>query len=80
MTKEYIGSLDTRHHLTKYILNNGIEIILNDEEMEELFKGSKLGNEIEILKSENMKLAHQKNHYKDLIRTFTSTLNEMKGV
>lgn len=80
MTKEYVGSLDTRHHLTKYTLTNGVEVILNDDEMEELFKGSKLGSEIEILQSENMKLAHQRDYYKGLIRTFTSTLNEMKGV
>ena len=84
MIKEYMGSFETefglRHNLTKYTLSNGIEIILNVEEMEELFKGSKLGSEIEILESENMKLQHQKEYFKDLIRTFTSTLNEMEKV
>lgn len=58
MQKEYLASLDTkyglRHNLTKYTLRNGVEIVLNDDEMEELFKGSKLGSEIEILQSENM--------------------------
>lgn len=84
MQKEYIGSLDTkyglRHNLTKYTLRNNVEVILSDDEMEELFKGSKLGSQIEILESENMKLEHQRDYYKGLIRTFTSTLNEMKGV
>ena len=80
MQKEYIGSLDTRHNLTKYILNNGIDIILNEDEMEELFKSSKLGNEIESLRAENQKVTYQRDYYKGLIRTFTSTLNEMKGV
>lgn len=80
MTKEYIGSVDTRHNLTKYTLRNGIEVILNDEELEEIFKGSKLGNEIEILQSENMKLEHQRDYYKGLIKNFNSILAEMKGV
>ena len=80
MIKEYVGSLDTRHNLTKYTLSNDVEIILNDEEMEEIFKGSKLGNEIEILKSENMKLQHQKEHYRDLILDFKSVLNQMEKV
>ena len=37
MTKEYIGSIDTRHSLTKYTLSNGVEIILNEQELEELY-------------------------------------------
>ena len=84
MIKEYIGSVETeyglRHNLTKYTLRNGVEIVLNDDEMEELFKGSKLGGEIEILQSENMKLAHQKENYRGLIRNFNNILTEMKGV
>ena len=82
--KEYIASVKTefglRHNLTKYTLRNGVEIVLNDDEMEELFKGSKLGSEIEILQSENMKLAHQKENYRGLIRNFNNILAEMKGV
>lgn len=84
MTKEYIGSLETeyglRHHLTKYTLSNNVEIVLSDDELEELFKGSKLGNEIEILQSENMKLDYQRGYYKGLIKNFNSILAEMKGV
>ena len=80
MIKEYIGSLETRHNLTKYTLRNGIEVILNDEELEEVFKGSKLGSEIEILQSENMKLEYQRDYYKGLIKNFNSILAEMKGV
>ena len=82
--KEYIGSFETefglRHNLTKYTLRNAVEIVLNDDEMEELFKGSKLGSEIEILQSENMKLAHQKENYKSLIRNFSNILTEMRGI
>lgn len=80
MTKEYIGSLDTRHNLTKYILNNGIDIILNEDEIEELFKSSKLGNEIESLRAENQKVTYQRDYYKGLIKNLNSILAEMKGV
>ena len=80
MTKEYIGSLETRHNLTKYTLSNGVEVVLSDGELQELFDGSKLGNEIKILESENMKLQHQKEHYRDLILDFKSVLNEMEKV
>ena len=78
--KEYIGSLETRHNLTKYTLSNGVEVVLSDGELQELFDGSKLGNEIKILESENMKLQHQKEHYRDLILDFKSVLNEMEKV
>ena len=84
MTKEYVGSLETefglRHNLIKYILSNGIEVILNEEEMEELFGGSKLGSEIVSLKAENQKLEHQKEYYKGLILDFKSVLNQMEMV
>ena len=80
MQKEYVASLDTRHHLTKYTLTNGVEVILNDDEMQELFEGSKLGNEIEILQSENMKVTYQRDYYKGLIKNLNSILAEMKGV
>jgi len=36
MVKEYIGSVGTRHNLTKYTLSNNVEVNLNDEEVEEL--------------------------------------------
>ena len=80
MTTEYIASLHSRHGLTKYILRSGVEVILNEEEMEELFKGSKLGKEIESLKAENQKLEYQRDYYKSLIRNFSNILTEMKGV
>ena len=80
MTKEYIASLDSRHGLTKYTLSNDIEVILNEDEMEELFKDSKLGKEIQSLKAENQKLEHQKEYYKSLIKNFNNILTEMKGV
>ena len=80
MIKEYVGSFETKHNCTKYTLSNGIEVILNDDEIEELFNGSKLGNEIKILESENMKLNYQKEHYKGLIKNFNSVLVEMEKV
>ena len=78
--KEYMASFEFRHGLTKYTLSNGVEVILNEDEMAELFKGSKLGSEIEILKAENQKLEHQRDYYKSLIRNFSNILAEMKGV
>jgi hypothetical protein len=48
--------------------------------MEEIFKGSKLGNEIESLRAENQKLEYQRDYYKGLIKNFNSILAEMKGV
>ena len=80
MIKEYVGSFETKHNCTKYTLSNGIEIILNEGEIEELFKGSKLGNEIESLRAENQKLEYQRDYYKSLIRNFSNILTEMKGV
>ena len=84
MIKEYMASVETeyglRHNLTKYTLRNGVEIVLNDDELQELFEGSKLGNEIKILESENMKLNYQKEHYKGLIKNFNSVLVEMEKV
>ena len=80
MIKEYVGSVETRHNLTKYILSNDVEIILNVEEMEELFNGSKLGNEIESLRAENQKVTYQRDYYKGLIKNLVSVLAEMKGV
>ena len=84
MTKEYMGSVETefglRHNLVKYTLRNRVEVILNDDELQELFEGSKLGNEIKILESENMKLNYQKEHYKGLILDFKSVLSQMEKV
>ena len=80
MTTEYIASLGSRHQLTKYILRNGVEIILSEEEMEELVKGSKLGNEIESLKAENQKLEHQRDYYRGLILDFKSVMNLIEKV
>ena len=80
MTKEYVGSFEFRHNCTKYTLSNGIEIILNEDELQEIFEGSKLGGDIEILKAENQKLESQKEHYKSLIRNFSNILKEMKKV
>jgi hypothetical protein len=80
MTTEYVASLNSRHQLMKYTLSNNIEVILNEEELAELFKGSKLGKEIESLKAENQKLEYQKEYYKSLIKNFNNILTEMKGV
>lgn len=84
MQKEYLASVETefglRHNLTKYTLSNGIEVILSDEELQELFEGSKLGGEIEILESENMKLEYQRDFYKGLIKNLNNILTEMRGV
>ena len=80
MTTEYLGSFEFRHQLTKYTLSNGVDVILNEDEIEELFKNSKLGGDIEILQSENMKLAHQKENYRGLILDFKSVLSQMEKV
>ena len=80
MIKEYVGSFEFRHQLTKYTLSSGVEIVLNDDEIEELFKGSKLGSEIEILKADIQKLKSQKEYYKGLIKNFNNILTEMKKV
>lgn len=80
MVTEYMASFEFRHGLTKYILRKGVEVILNEDEMEELFKGSKLGTEIESLRAENQKLEYQRDYYKSLIRNFSNILTEMKGV
>ena len=80
MIKEYVGSFGFRHGLTKYTLSNGVDVILNEDEIKELFKNSKLGREMESLKAENQKSEHQKEYYKGLIRNFSNILTEMKGV
>ena len=84
MIKEYLASVETefglRHNLTKYTLSNNVEVILNEEEMEELFGGSKLGSEIEILQAENQKVIYQRDYYKGLIKSLNNILAEMKGV
>ena len=84
MIAEYIGSVETefglRHNLTKYILRNGVEVILSDDEMKELFEDSKLGKEIQSLKAENQKLEHQKENYRGLILDFKSVLSQMEKV
>lgn len=80
MIKEYIGSVDTRHNLTKYTLRNKVEVILSDDELQELYEGSKLWGKIKILESENQKLEYQRGYYKGLIKDFNSILAEMKGV
>ena len=80
MIKEYVGSFEFRHQLTKYTLSNGVDVILNEDEMEELFKYSKLGGDIEILKADIQKLKSQKEYYKSLIKNFSNILTEMKGV
>ena len=80
MIKEYVGSVGFRHSLTKYTLSNGVDVILNEDEMEELFKGSKLGGDIESLKAENQKLESQKEYYKGLILDFKSVLSQMEKV
>ena len=82
--KEYIGSFETeyglRHNLTKYTLRNNVEVILNEDELEEFFKESKLGNEIESLRAENQKVTYQRDYYKGLIKNLVSVLIEMKKV
>ena len=80
MIKEYVGSFEFRHQLTKYTLSNGVEVILNDDELQELYEGSKLGGKIKILESENMKLEYQRDYYKGLIKNFNSILAEMRGI
>ena len=84
MTKGYIGSVETeyglRHNLTKYTLSNGVEVILNEAEMDELFNGSKLGRELKNLRAENQKLESQKEYYRGLILDFKSVMNLMEKI
>lgn len=84
MIKEYIGSLETefglRHNLTKYTLSNRVEVILNDDELYELFKGSPQMENITYIKAENEKLETQKEFYRGLILDFKSVLNQMEKV
>ena len=80
MIKEYVATFGFRHGLTKYTLRNGVEVVLNEEEIEELFKGSKLGNEIESLRAGNQKVTYQRDYYKGLIKNLVSVLIEMKKV
>ena len=80
MIKEYMASLGSRHGLTKYTLSNGIEIILNEDEIKELFEGSKLKGDIESLKAENQKLEYQRDYYKGLILDFKSVMNLMEKI
>ena len=37
MIKEYLGTINNRHELTKYTLSNNTEVTLTTEEIEELF-------------------------------------------
>ena len=84
MQKEYIGSVETefglRHNLVKYTLSNGVEVVLSDDELQELYGGSKLWSKIKILESENMKLEYQRDYYKGLIKNFNSVLAEMEKI
>jgi hypothetical protein len=84
MQKEYLVSVETefglRHNLTKYTLSNNVEVVLNEDELLELFEGSKLGGEIKILESENQKLEYQRDYYKSLIKDFNHILDQMQGI
>jgi hypothetical protein len=84
MIKEYVASVETefglRHNLVKYTLSNGVEVVLSDDELLELFEGSKLWGKIKILESENQKLEYQRDYYKGLIKNLNNILAEMKGV
>ena len=84
MIKEYLASVETefglRHNLIKYTLSNNVEVILSDDELQELYEGSKLWSKIKILESENMKLEHQKEYFKGLILDFKSVINQMEKV
>ena len=42
MQKEYLGTINNRHSLTKYTLSNGIEVTLTTEELEELLLNTDL--------------------------------------
>lgn len=81
MTKEYIGSLGNRHNLTKYTLSNGVEVILNEQEEEELFEElelnskyiSDLENKVEVLETKLEK-------YQEIVKTFKSFQKQLEKV
>ena len=80
MQKEYIGSLGNRHNLTKYTLSNGAEVILNEEELEELYNKSPLTENVQSLESQLLKSETQREHYRSIILDFNSVLNEIQKV
>jgi exonuclease VII small subunit len=45
MIKEYIGSIGNRHNLTRYTLSNGVEVVLNEQEEQELFENSQVSSD-----------------------------------
>lgn len=80
MTKEYLGSVGNRHNLTRYVLANRTEVILNEDELEELFLGSSFYEDNKDLETKNEKLEYQNEHYKSIIKDFNSLLDEMRKV
>jgi len=71
MQKEYIGSLGVRHNLTKYTLTNGVEVILNKQEEEELFKDTELfedtlGDYL-LLQNDHQYLVEEANELEELL-------------
>lgn len=81
MQKEYIGSLTNRHNLTEYHLSSGISVTLNQEELEELFKGSHYQDEIKELQNQLLKAETRleaSNNVLKLYKQFESALAKLK--
>jgi len=74
MTKEYIGTKDGRHNLTKYILTSGVEVELSDEEIIELSTETDtyedLKQELSDKTDEVLVLETKLEHYKETLRAF----------
>ena len=77
MQKEYIGGLNST---TKFSLSTGTEVILSEEELEELYYGSHLGDEIKALENQNQKLSIKNEYYKELLQSFNSILKKMGDI
>jgi len=74
MTKEYIGTKDGRHNLTKYTLTSGVEVELSDEEILELSTETDtyedLRQELSDKNDEVLVLETKLEHYKETLRAF----------
>lgn len=81
MQKEYLGSSESGHNLTKYTLSSGVELILNEEELEELFYGSHYQDGIKALQNQLLKAETRleaSNNVLKFYKQFESALAKLK--
>lgn len=89
MIKEYIGSIGNRHNLTKYTLTNGVEVILNEQEEQELFVDtetynnmfytiSDLENMVDDLEGDIISLRNQNEVLETKLEKYKETIKSFK--